>query len=187
MSLDKETVKYDNEGNKWVLFSKELKMYSAIDVAYKLLQLAKEKDLQLSNLQLQKLVYIAHGYMLGWKSTPLVNDEIQAWKYGPVIHSIYNQFKENGANKVPTEGIDNVTIDADFTADEIICLNGVLDLYANRTPESLITTTHQENTPWDEVWNKSGGKSSYFAKIPNELIKNHYRKVVTDPSSVSGL
>ncbi|ENV3697899.1 Panacea domain-containing protein [Vibrio cholerae] len=162
-------------------------MYDALDVAYKMLQLAKGKGIALSNLQLQKLVYISHGYMLGWKSKELVRDEIQAWKYGPVIHSIYNQFKEHGANKIPTDGIDNISIGVDFTEDELTCMNGVLDLYANRTPESLITITHQENTPWDEIWNKQNGKTSYFSKIPNHIIQNHYRKVVTDPSSVSGL
>ncbi|EGQ8476337.1 DUF4065 domain-containing protein [Vibrio cholerae] len=162
-------------------------MHNALDVAYKILQLAKEKGITLSNLQLQKLVYIAHGYMLGWKSKPLVSDDIQAWKYGPVIHSIYGQFKEYGSNKIPVDGIENVSISEEFTEDEITCMKGILDLYAHRTAESLITITHQENTPWDEIWNKQNGKSLLFARIPNQVIQDHYRKVVTAPSSVSGL
>ncbi|EJL6289777.1 hypothetical protein NMR41_003522 [Vibrio cholerae] len=66
-------------------------------------------------------------------------------------------------------------------------MKGILDLYAHRTAESLITITHQENTPWDEIWNKQNGKSLLFARIPNQVIQDHYRKVVTAPSSVSGL
>lgn len=42
-------------------------MHDAVAIAYRMLQVANEKNLQLSNLQLQKLVYIAYGYLLGWK------------------------------------------------------------------------------------------------------------------------
>ncbi|WP_368164006.1 Panacea domain-containing protein [Aeromonas sp. R6-2] len=171
----------------WLLIRKVSTVHSAIDTAYRMLQLAKEKGIELSNLQLQKLVYIAHGYLLGWKGHSLIKEPIQAWRYGPVIQDVYHHFKENGRNKVPTEGIDALEFDPIFTPDEITCLNGVLDLYASRTPESLITITHQKDTPWDEIWNNRGGKLSYFAEIPNKVIQNHYRKVVTDPSSVNGL
>ncbi|HHC6646014.1 TPA: Panacea domain-containing protein [Vibrio parahaemolyticus] len=161
--------------------------HSAIDVAYRLLQIAKENGKELSNLQLQKLVYIAHGYLLGWMGLPLIRDSVQAWRYGPVLHEIYKQFKDNGRNKVPTDGIEKITFQEAFSEAEEECLRGVLKLYGDDAPESLINITHQKNTPWDEVWNNRGGKNELFAVIPDELIKNHYRKVVSDPDSVDGL
>jgi uncharacterized phage-associated protein len=151
-----------------------------------MLQLAKGKGVELSNLQLQKLVYIAHGYLLGWKGRPLVKDPIQAWRYGPVIEEVYHHFKESGRNKVPTDGIDALEFDPIFDPDEEKCLSGVLELYGRDTPESLISITHQDDTPWDKIWNTIG-KRQLFAEIPNDLIKDHYREVISSPKSVNGL
>lgn len=161
--------------------------HSSVDVAYRLLQIAKEKDIQLSNLQLQKLIYIAHGYLLGWVGEPLIRDDVQAWKYGPVLPEVYKNFKDNGRSKVSTDGIENINFGSDFTENEETCLKGVLNLYGEDPAESLINITHQKNTPWDEIWNKKGGKDKLFAVIPDELIKNHYRKVVANPEGVDGL
>lgn len=161
-------------------------MHSAVDTAYKMLQEAKTKEIDLSNLQLQKLIYIAHGYLLGWKGKPLISDEIQAWKYGPVISDIYHKFKNNGKSKISSEGVDNLSFDPAFSEDEEKCIRGVLDLFGKDSAESLISITHQDDTPWDKVWN-SGGKHGLFVAIPDEIIKNHYRDVVRDPKSVSGL
>ena len=33
-----------------------------------------------TNMQIQKMVYIAHGYMLGVYDRPLIVDPIEAWK-----------------------------------------------------------------------------------------------------------
>lgn len=188
MSLDKETVKYDNEGNKWVLVEGvKNAMYSAVDVAWKMLQIAKSKDIELSNLQLQKLVYIAHGYLLGWKGEPLIKEQVEAWKYGPVISSIYHTFKEYGSNKIPTTNIDKLeSIDIpDEYAQK--CIEGVLDLYGKDAPENLVSATHQVNTPWHNTWEVKGGKRSLFSTMDNTEIKNHYMKVISTPESVQGL
>lgn len=161
-------------------------MPSAVDVAYRMLQLAKTKELQLSNLQLQKLVYIAHGYLLAWKEKPLFAEEVSAWKYGPVIHEVYNQFKDYGADKINIDNIDLVAVGfQDDDIDETI--NGVLDLYGKHDAVTLVNLTHAEKTPWDKIWNQQQGNQQLFAEIPTELIKNHYRKVISDPAQVSGL
>lgn len=161
--------------------------HSAVDVAYRMLQIAKLDGKELSNLQLQKLIYIAHGYLLGWLGRPLIRDTVQAWRYGPVLHEVYKQFKDNGRNKVSMEGVENIQFSEPFSDQENECLEGVLRLYGDDDPEALINITHQENTPWDEIWNVQGGKYELFAEIPDDLIKNHYRKVVSDPKSVKGL
>ena len=49
--------------------------------------------IKLTLLQLIKLVYLAHGWHLGLTGRPLISETVQAWKYGPVIKSLYDRFK----------------------------------------------------------------------------------------------
>src|SRR3954454_9651864 len=43
----------------------------------------------LDALQVMKLTYIAHGFTLGLLGRPLIEDDIEAWKLGPVVRRIY--------------------------------------------------------------------------------------------------
>ncbi|WP_051219059.1 Panacea domain-containing protein [Oceanobacter kriegii] len=158
-------------------------MYRAVDVAYKMLELAQQRQLALSNLQLQKLLYIAHGYLLAWKNKPMFKDDISAWKYGPVILGVYNQFREFGAEKIPVGAVEAGVDDHDV----IEALEGTLKLYGDRDPMDLVNLTHQPNTPWYCVYEEEDGKRDLFARIPNDMIKDHYRKVISCPDNVSGL
>ena len=171
----------------------------AVHVAYEMLEIAKDKGIALSNLQLQKLVYIAHGYFLGWKGKPLIKETVEAWKYGPVIGEVYQEFKGFGSQKISVDSemsfppIDDNQIPLKEYVDEKIpgdmkeCLEGVLKLYGSNSATDLISITHAFGTPWDEVWNRQNGMLKLFAEMPNDLIKKHYEKIVKDPSSVSGL
>lgn len=160
-------------------------MYRSVDVAWKMLQIAKDKGISLSNLQLQKLVYIAHGYLLGWKLTPLIQEPVEAWTYGPVIAPIYHEFKDYGDRKI--EVGPPVVTELDNDEDACAVIASVLDLYGRMDAMSLVNLTHQTNTPWDEAWNKQGGRNYYSYSIDNELIKNHFRKAIANPAGVSGL
>ena len=162
-------------------------MYNAVDVAWKLLQVADNKGIKLSNLQLQKLIYVAHGYLLGWKNKPLVDDEIEAWKYGPVVDSVYNEFKRFVNKEIPTDNISELKTELDSDPDATEVINGVLNLYGTKTAVELVSLTHQEDTPWDIVWQQDGGQHSRSIPIPSDVIKNHFRKVITSPDNVNGL
>ncbi|MBV9510077.1 MAG: DUF4065 domain-containing protein, partial [Caulobacteraceae bacterium] len=65
-------------------------MHDSRTVANRFLELARERGQMLTPMQLLKLVYIAHGWMLGLAGRPLIRDEVQAWQYGPVIPPLYN-------------------------------------------------------------------------------------------------
>lgn len=159
--------------------------FDQIDVAYRMLQVAKGKGIKLSNLQLQKLVYIAHGYLLGSKGYPLVRGKVSAWTYGPVLNEIFKHFKEYQDTKIELENLDSVLII--LSEDVEWVLDGVLNLYGNDEAMQLVSITMQDDTPWSHVWYKRGHKDDKFIEIPNDLIKHHYQKVVTDPTKVNGL
>lgn len=160
-------------------------MYNAIDVAYKMLKLASAQGIQLSNLQLQKLVYIAHGYYLGITGKPLLIEHVEAWRYGPVVNSIYSEFRNFGNRKISPVMEHRSDVDKDRDAEYI--LNGVLTLYGDLSAIQLVDLTHQKGTPWSSVWSEETSSSFSSDVIPNDLIKEHFERVLRNPQSVTGL
>ena len=159
-------------------------MYDATEVAWKMLKAAAKKEISLSNLQLQKLVYIAHGYMLGWKNKPLCTVPMEAWEYGPVVSEVYHLFKDNGKNPIPVNS--DVATDLDGDADAEYIIDGVIENFGKKSAPELVSLTHQKNTPWDITWRKTNTRTR-SVPIDNDLIKNHFRKVISPSESVVGL
>lgn len=58
-------------------------------------------------MQLQKLVFLAHGYYLAsTRGVPLVDEPFEAWDYGPVCRNLYYEFRDFGRqpiNRLATE------------------------------------------------------------------------------------
>ncbi len=132
---------------------------------------------ELTPMKLIKLTYIAHGWRLGLYDVELLDEAVQAWKYGPVIDSLYSTFKHYGDRQITEmyrEG--DIMPYPDHTV--VPLLDKVWEVYKDFTGIQLSAFTHQPNTPWDIVWNKQGGKTSRAAIIPNDLIKSHYKQKI---------
>jgi len=68
-------------------------MENSLAVANYFITKANDEGTELTPMKLIKLVYIAHGWHLGLKNESLIDEGVQAWKYGPVIKSVYDEFK----------------------------------------------------------------------------------------------
>lgn len=146
-------------------------MHPALDVAYQLLRLAAQRNLQLTPMQLIKLVYICHGWMLGFTKQPLIIEDVEAWKYGPVIPSIYHTFKSYRNQPIIPPFFDISS--QSFTDVENAILEGVLNRYGSLSGPQLSTLTHAEGTPWKQTW-ETWGKYAPGVVIPQKLIEQHY-------------
>lgn len=142
-------------------------MYSSRAIANAILQIAHDSGGQLTNMQLQKLVYFAHGWHLALKDEPLFEDAVKAWNFGPVIPPLYNKLKKYG-NETVTEPI---STDETEPIDSYVAalLNRIYAIYGHMSGAQMSYLTHKEGTPWATTW-----KSEKFAIISNELIKKHF-------------
>jgi uncharacterized phage-associated protein len=148
--------------------------YSPIKVANEILRLANADNPPrgLTPLQLLKLVYIAHGWSMVHLQQPLLNEQAQAWQYGPVVPSLYHAIKQFGANPIayPIQGD---TDPQELSEEARGLIAAVYKAYGHLSGVQLSNMTHQVDTPWSQAWTRNGRN----AMISNNVIQEHYQKL----------
>jgi uncharacterized phage-associated protein len=146
-------------------------MASAADVAKYFLTLSQpEEGDYVSNLKLQKLVYYAQGFHLALYGRPLFDEAIVAWEHGPVVRSVYHEYKDCGSNGISVpENFDAVRA---LTSQERDTLNEVWNVYGQYSAWKLRNMTHEE-PPWRDTPRGS--------EIPRELLTSYFRTLVHTP------
>ena len=144
---------------------------SALEVAKYLLLLADNNQGDtLSNLKMQKLLYYAQGYSLALFDTPIFQDRIEAWEYGPVVKNVYNAFKKYGKESISFNELEN------FSTDEIAKHQEHQDLlvfifkkYGSYGAWKLADKTHNE-PPYKEHF-----KINLNNEIPKEALAKFFK------------
>lgn len=148
-------------------------MADARVVSNKFVELAENANDTLTPMQILKLVYIAHGYHLGIFGTPLIDNRIEAWKFGPVIPDLYHSikhFRDKPVKAAIHEGIDPLG------KNESVFVREVYEAYKGIDGITLSNLTHKAGTPWATVY------SRYITNIPipDDLIQHHYSAIVAE-------
>lgn len=127
-------------------------IYAALDIANKILAKAFCSDLEelISNMKLQKLLYYQQGFHLAYFGTPLFNEEIEAWMYGPVVPYIYEHFRPNDNRGIEYSG-PVITL----SSEEESLFNEVHRVYGKYSAIGLMEMTHNE-MPWKSTPVKVG-------------------------------
>lgn len=143
------------------------------------LELAQASGDAITPMKLQKLVYYAHGWYVGFTGNPLINEPVEAWQYGPVISSLYQEFKKYGSSPIRTKATDlDMTCfdmaDVPVPEEESIrkFLVTVWNSYRKYTGITLSEMTHADGSPWAKTWQSGGGVKG--GDIPLALIKEHF-------------
>lgn len=120
-------------------------------------------------MQVLKLTYLAQGWMLGLYSVPLVWDDAEAWRYGPVFRRIYNEVA--GQPKIARQLFMSPSADP-FDERETNLIDQVWEKYGKMNGLQLSALTHTTGSPWDITY-KNFGQNSV---IPKDLIRDYYAK-----------
>lgn len=129
------------------------------------------EDKHVTPMQLIKLAYIANGYMLGLHGRTLFDEKVEAWRYGPVIPSVYKAVRNFGGNKI--ENLDSVA-DGIFSQEEKDVMGQVARKYGKYDGITLSSATHKPETPWSMTW----GQNKSNAPISDDLIENFYKGIL---------
>lgn len=162
--------------------------YSAAAIANWFLERAERDGASLDPMKLQKLIYFAHGWYLALTGKPLIEEHPEAWDYGPVIPSIYHEFKKFGRNPItkrasvlsfPTRSLKDI-LGARFLTPDVEkgdsetqkFLERIWEVYGQLTAIQLSNMTHDTNGAWHKARQMSKGRQGF--DIPDDLIKGEF-------------
>lgn len=131
--------------------------------------LCERSDWSLSNLSLQKLLYLAQMFHMGrHDGRRLAEAGFEAWDYGPVEPDLYHQSKIFGAGPVRDVFYDARTFrDTDPRRKT---MDDVCKKFLRYSPGDLIEITHWDGGAWAR--NYMPGRRN--APIPDEQIWKEY-------------
>lgn len=157
--------------------------YSAITIANAFLKLAQAGGGCITPMKIQKLVYLAHGYSLFFRDKPLIDELFEAWRFGPVLPSLYHVCKTYGSKPITrclndNKGSETETLD-DPRISEII--NFVWNSYGSMEALELSDWTHEKGGPWDNVIEEKGFMYKNQS-IDNDLIKKYFADRMVEDS-----
>ncbi|WP_026829826.1 Panacea domain-containing protein [Exiguobacterium antarcticum] len=106
-------------------------------------------------LKLQKLLYIAYCKFLKETDSPLFGEEFQAWDYGPVIPSVYHQFKSLRSEQiiidVPTAN-EKRYLSTSIGRKILKVVDETIEQYGDYSANNLVTFTHEPGRAWVSVF-----------------------------------
>ncbi|WP_457492163.1 Panacea domain-containing protein [Tardiphaga sp. P5_C7] len=98
-----------------------------------------------TNLALQKILYMAHMVHLGRTGQRLVEAEFQAWDYGPVEPNLYRQVRMFGNRAI--QDIFYFAAPVEGTA-EAATLDEACQYLISKSPGELVAMTHWQQGAW---------------------------------------
>lgn len=159
----------------------ESKPQPTLSVANFLVGKAHHEGSIITPLKVLKLVYLAHGWHLGLYEKPLIGESAQAWRYGPVIPSVYEDFRHYGHSTIERQKVvpcgGNLMIPTVTDEKVRTFLSRVWDAYKHFDGLHLSTLAHAEGTPWDITWKRYGGGDFLGHPIANSLLVDHYSRM----------
>ncbi|MBQ7609075.1 MAG: SocA family protein [Desulfovibrionaceae bacterium] len=138
-----------------------------------------------TQMKLQKLMYFAHGWHLALYDTPLVDQPFYAWQYGPVIPSVYHEFKMFGTLGIDRMGLEYVGTEKGVLwfspqiepekAIENALIDRIWEVYGIYSGTQLSKITHLDDSPWKKVRDENLGVRDII--IPDDLIRDYFKEI----------
>ena len=133
---------------------------------------------EITNKKINKLIYFCHGFSLVRLDRELIRNHIEAWKHGPVVRVLYEEFRKFEHHPITARAsfydystLRNQTSSYEnVTATEIELALKVSAHYVQFSADELEERTHRENSPWWRVKNMPPADRGMRDRIPNELI-----------------
>jgi len=168
------------DGNDRITYDDDM-AHDARAVANFILDYAETQGRRLTDMALLKILYFAHGWHLAQTGSPLIRNEFEAWKHGPVVRVVYECFRDHGEDPInsratrfePQTGRREI-VGYSFSDFESALIKDIFDAYGSLGALRLSDLTHEPGSPWDMIWNAPDGRVTLGMRIPNAAIREHF-------------
>lgn len=150
-----------------------------------LLDWADWDGISVSPMKLQKLLYYCHADFLVMTGRPLVRQEFEAWEFGPVIPSLFHEFKSFEAKPIECRAFifNPVTCNRELAlpgnlGDYAPVVRSTFEIYSRCTASALSNMSHSESGPWAETLRRFSRGSLRGRCIDNEVILRYHETPV---------
>ena len=124
--------------------------YDAMEVARYIIYHEEQAGRPVSNLRLQKLLYFIQAKFLIVKHAPCFMERMEAWDFGPVVPTVYHQYRYYGGGIIPFQGNPSFS----FHQDDQKLIDMMLDDCSRHSTSALVEKTHQQD-PWKNAYASS--------------------------------
>ena len=135
-----------------------------------------------THLKLEKLVYLAYAdYLCSTGGKRLFEDTIRAYKYGPVVDSVYAECKRFGYDEIDEQLFSAKRFNelparsrilfAESGFDKCLSIDKTIERYGDLDGGQLIDVTHREGSPWQHT-----AQSALISD--DDIVKYHCMEIV---------
>lgn len=125
-----------------------------------------------SPLKLQKLCYYAQGIYLAVTDTSLFEEDFQAWKFGPVIPTLYHKYKTLGWKQISND-INPTQLEESIRS----FINDVVSAYGRFDGAYLSTMTHRES-PWIDARKGISETENCDNVVSKTSMRNYFKSIL---------
>lgn len=158
-------------------------------VANFFLKLGFEEEIEISPMKLQKLLFYAQGWHLGFTGGLLFDEQVECWRYGPVVRSIFDHFREFGSSPIDRLATKHKFVNGKWkivypkvpnscNQDTKDILTTVWSEYKNYSAFRLSNMTHEEGGPWHTVFIANNQQPPMGTDIPIDVMRDYFKELV---------
>ena len=142
-------------------------IHKSIVAAHQILWERRAESVTTTPMQVLKLTYICYGVILAFTEERLFDEPIEAWKFGPVIPSVYQSFKSFGDRPIQITVADQHELNTRHKG----LIHEIELIHRRYDGIQLSSLTHTRGTPWDITIKRDG----VGAIIRDDDIRKYYK------------
>ena len=144
--------------------------FSPVIISNNILKRAFDEEVSVSPMKLQKLLYFVASDYAKHTGAPLLSEQFQAWDYGPVVRSVYDEFRSFGGSAIRAYAKDATGASKMVKESKNEDLRESLDRIWGKAKDvsavRLSRITHIEGSAWYNTFQQ--GRSG---SIPDEALR----------------
>lgn len=142
---------------------KEQLPYDVVTIGNVIIRYGMQEGRRLTNVELQKLLYMTQLIHVGLTGNPLFLNKMEAWDSGPTIPDAYAAYREFGDKNISTVGTWELELLNPMS--EIIVKNVMKQTEGMNTKDLCRITKHQD--PWMNCYKRSETRIIPLKEIEN--------------------